>query len=297
MMAAVGLTWNDAKQYCTEGVYLACHNGHDSVTVSGLNVSMIAFIQRLQSENFFVRQVAGAEYPYHSEVMQQVAPLLLDKLNNLIQTPKLRSSKWISTSVFEENEKTYSAMYACGEYFVNNLQNPVLFEEGMKKIPKKSICIEMAPHSLFGSIFKRCYNHMTYISLMNKIEPDNLVYLLCSLGKIYTFGFNLAIERLYPKVHWPVVRGTQSIGALLIWDHSSEHPVKLYPEHHNFATASDYTITVSLTDSDWRFLRDHCIDGRIVFPATGYLMIAWRAMATRVGQPWHKVPIQFENIR
>jgi fatty acid synthase len=34
-MAAVGLTWETAAARCPEGVYPACHNGQDSVTISG----------------------------------------------------------------------------------------------------------------------------------------------------------------------------------------------------------------------------------------------------------------------
>lgn len=34
-MAAVGLTWEEAKKRCPDGVVPACHNGQDSVTVSG----------------------------------------------------------------------------------------------------------------------------------------------------------------------------------------------------------------------------------------------------------------------
>ena len=34
-MAAVGLTWTEAKERCPEGVVPACHNALDTVTVSG----------------------------------------------------------------------------------------------------------------------------------------------------------------------------------------------------------------------------------------------------------------------
>lgn len=34
-MAAIGLSWDDAVKRCPEGVVAACHNGHDSVTISG----------------------------------------------------------------------------------------------------------------------------------------------------------------------------------------------------------------------------------------------------------------------
>ncbi|KAI2797161.1 hypothetical protein BLOT_011139 [Blomia tropicalis] len=299
LMAAVGLSTVDVEPYCTEGgVYLACHNGHDSVTVSGLYEPMINFMERLKSENIFVRRVAGGEYPYHSVEMNRIGGALLEKLNKVIPEPKRRSERWITTSVSETDLENYCGQYACGQYFVNNLQNPVRFEHGMNSIPKKAACIEIAPHSLFDSIFKRCYKHLNYIGLMRRTEAErNLEHFLRALGTIYTYGFNPLIERLYTHVEWPVPRGTQSISSLIQWEHSKEHCVRLYPEHHNFSTASNYVLPVSLMDSDWRFLRHHSIDGRIVFPATGYLMVAWRAMATKRGQPWTKVPIQFENVR
>jgi len=34
-MAAVGLSWEEAQKRCPEGVVPACHNGADSVTISG----------------------------------------------------------------------------------------------------------------------------------------------------------------------------------------------------------------------------------------------------------------------
>lgn len=175
--------------------------------------------------------------------------------------------------------------------------NPVYFEEGMQRIPEKSLCIEMAPHSLFSSIFKRCYKNLNYISLMKKNEPNNVQCLLEAIGEIYTYGFNPAIENLYPKVEWPAARGTQSISSLIKWDYSRQHEVKLFPDYHNFSTASNYIFKLTLFDSDWRFLKGHCIDKRVVFPATGYIMIVWRALATKVSQPWYKFAVEFENIR
>ena len=35
-MAAVGLTWQQAKERCPPGVVPACHNAADTVTISGL---------------------------------------------------------------------------------------------------------------------------------------------------------------------------------------------------------------------------------------------------------------------
>ncbi len=184
-----------------------------------------------------------------------------------------------------------------GEYFTNNLISPVLFNEGMRQVPKYAITIEVAPHSLFESIFKRCFSSLTYCGLMKRTESDNMDFFLSSIGRLYSLGLNPDIENLYPKVEYPVARGTQSLGSLIKWDHKTSHEVKKFPEYHNYGTASDYTMKFSITDADWSFLRDHAIEGRILFPATGYLMLAWRRFAALKGQPWMKTPVAFENIR
>ena len=41
-MAAVGLSWEEAKERCFDGVVAACHNGQNSVTISG-DAEKVAF--------------------------------------------------------------------------------------------------------------------------------------------------------------------------------------------------------------------------------------------------------------
>ncbi len=132
---------------------------------------------------------------------------------------------------------------------------------------------------------------------MKRTEADNLNFLLSSIGRLYTLGLNPSIENLYPKVEWPAVRGTQSISSLFKWDHDRTYEVKKFPEFHNYATASDFVMKFSLLESDWHFLKDHAVDGRVLFPATGYLLMAWRRLAAMRGQPWMRTPVHFENVR
>ena len=106
---------------------------------------------------------------------------------------------------------------------MQNLVSPVLFNDAMREVPKNSVCIEIAPHSLFESIFKRCFQDYEYIGLMKRTETDNLEYFVNALGKIYTTGVNPDIENYYPKVEWPVARGTQSLGSLIKWDHDRSY--------------------------------------------------------------------------
>jgi fatty acid synthase len=109
-------------------------------------------------------------------------------------------------------------------------------------------------------------------------------------------GVNPSIDKLYPKVEWPVARSTQSISSLIKWDHSESYAVKKYPEHHFRSTASDLTFTISQLNSEDRYLFDHSIDGKAIFPATGYLLLAWRRFAASRGRIWSKLPVIFENV-
>jgi fatty acid synthase len=117
MLAAVGLSWEDTIRRCPDGIVAACHNGSDSVTISGLYDNMLKFIDQLKSENVFVRPVAGGDFPYHSPFMNLVAPQLLAQLNKIIPDPKMRSEKWVSTSTAEDKLNDVTAKFASGMGF------------------------------------------------------------------------------------------------------------------------------------------------------------------------------------
>ena len=103
----------------------------------------------------------------------------------MIKKPKERSSKWISTSVPESEWDTREAKYCSAEYAINNLLNPVLFEEGAKHIPPNAICIEFAPHGLLQAILKRSLpDTCTNIPLTSRMKGnDNLTFLLSAVGR------------------------------------------------------------------------------------------------------------------
>lgn len=44
------------------------------------------------------------------------------------------------------------------------------------------------------------------------------------------------------------------------------------------------------------YLVGHCIDGRVLYPATGYLVLAWRTLARRLGVVMETTPVTFEDV-
>ena len=160
---------------------------------------------------------------YHSRYIATAGPLLLEKLQKVIPKPNPRSAKWISTSVPSGEWNTLKARLCSAEYHANNLLSPVLFEETSRRIPPNAVCIEIAPHGLLQAILKRslpetCVN----IALTRRGHPDNLELLLQGLGKMYNIGLQPQIANLYPKIQYPVSRGTPPISPLIKWDHSAD---------------------------------------------------------------------------
>jgi len=298
LMAAVGLGWKECQARCPPGVVTACHNSEDSTTISGPYDVTKKFVAELQAEGIFAREVKSCGVAFHSPCVGPIGPSLLEKLRDIIPSKTPRSSKWVSSSIPQGRWNEELAKYSAPEYYVNNLVSSVLFQEALEHVPKNAVLIEIAPHTLLQAILKRSLgSEAVYLGLSKRNNNNaNLDYLLQTLGKLYTLGWNPAIENLYPKVQYPVPRGTQSLSSLIKWDHSQSWLVTQYPEYFNPSASSDYVVKVNVAEAEDEYLVGHKIDGRVIYPATGYLMLAWKMLAKVKGQFYDKIPVEFENV-
>lgn len=61
-----------------------------------------------------------------------------------------------------------------------------------------------------------------------------------------------------------------------------------------------YSVLCSLPDvspdSPDHYLVGHCIDGRVLYPATGYLVLAWRTLARSLGMAMEQMAVMFEEV-
>lgn len=155
-------------------------------------------------------------------------------LNNLnhwqaVPNPKIRSSKWISTSVSEENWNSDLAKWSSGEYHANNFKHTVFFSEACKKIPKNVIVIEIAPHGLFQGILKSSLDSSCKIvSLAKRGSKSPLKHLLTSLGELYVSGLQFDLSAIYPPPEYPVSKGTPGLAPLVSWSHEETWPINTY---------------------------------------------------------------------
>ncbi|XP_039303879.1 fatty acid synthase [Solenopsis invicta] len=295
-MAAVGLSWEEARKICPPNIILACHNAKDLVTISGPFESVQKFVETLKSKDIFVKMVKSSGIAFHSKYIASAGPKLRTSLDKIIPNPKQRSTRWISSSIPESAWGTPLAQFSSSAYHVNNLLSPVLFQEAIAHIPKNAITIEIAPHCLLQAILRRVLPPtIAYISLHKRDHSDNLAFLLSNVGKMYNAGAQPDISKLYPPINFPVGRGTPMIGPLVKWDHSTAWDV---PNFNQISSHSgEHIIEINISKETNTYLAGHQIDGRVLFPVSGYILLVWKTLAKLRGTNFEQMPVVFKDVR
>lgn len=292
-MAAVGLSWDECQQKLPKDVFSACHNSADSVTISGPTASIEKSIKILSEQGIFAKTVKSSGIAFHSKYIAEAAPKLRKSLDKIIPTPKSRSNRWISSSIPESAWNSSLAKQSSSAYHVNNLLSPVLFHSALQHVPNNAICIEIAPHGLLQAILKRSLGpDCTNICLMKRQHPDNVQFMLANIGKLFNAGVQPSIGKLYRPITYPVGRSTPMLNSKIGWDHSQKWILLDVSKE----SSGETVVEVNLAKDDDKYLAGHVIDGRVLFPATGYINLAWKTFAKMKGTTHDRLPVVLENI-
>lgn len=346
-MAAVSLGVRQAERYLSQfverqrakhgpnnyqrtSVEIACINGDESITLSGNRDEIDEFVDILTEENVYARLLADVRTPFHNSSLKCIEKELVRSVqklfnNNDIQQKEagqFRSKNWYSTlygqtsSSQQQQRNDTGAPSQSGakqqfeinaQYYADNLCSPVQFNEAMDNVvPENTILVEIGPHGLFHPILKQKYlTKLNYVTLMKRMG-GSISSLLTGLGQLYQLGQPLKLANLYPQVEFPVAKGTGSISSIIRWNHNQKFHVAKYPEAFR-RPPCEARVKFDLIDESDKYLAGHCVDGRILFPATGYLYLVWRSFSLtkdKVGDSPIKttgetilVPVEFTNVR
>ncbi|XP_035738069.1 fatty acid synthase-like isoform X1 [Vespa mandarinia] len=296
-VAMVRLGYKDIKNLCPDDIDVACHNGPESSTIIGPTESIKVFVEKLQTNKIFSKVVSGEKIPYHSRYMATVKINLLANLKKMISVAKRRSQKWLSTSVPCNEWSTSSAQFSSAEYFTNNLLKPVLFEETSVLIPDNAVIIEIAPSSQLQEILnKSLLTRVTNIALNPRGYKDNVKVFLQGLGKLYNAGLQFDLAKLYPSVEYPVSRGTPMISPFIRWEHSNDWFTTQFKKQE-VLTSGERIVSIAIADENFAYIKGHVIDGRNLFPATGYLCLVWETLGMTMGEFYTETSVVMENIK
>ncbi|KAM0720785.1 hypothetical protein Q7P37_003070 [Cladosporium fusiforme] len=239
MIAAV-MSSQGARELCESPAFhgrlwLAAVNSPSSVTISG-DVDAIDEVKAHFSSENVRAKILNVDRAYHSEHMQRCAEKYLDllqRLNIQVQHPTQRyqcswfSSVTMGTNIMEDP----SAHDLDGQYWVNNLVQPVLFADAVassitgSQVPF-TIALEVGPHSALkgptGQILKTLpHQQMPYIGCLDRDECSIKAF-SAALGSVWTHlgpgrvdiaGWRQAFN-LDPRK--PPIKGTPAYP----WDHS-----------------------------------------------------------------------------
>nr|XP_034178573.1 fatty acid synthase [Osmia lignaria]XP_034178581.1 fatty acid synthase [Osmia lignaria] len=295
-MAAVGLSWEETKARCPPNIMAACNNSADSVSISGPVEDVLKFAAELKQQNIFAKVVDSSGVAFHSKYVAPAGPKLRTVLEKVIPNPKQRTARWISTSIPEEAWGTPLAQLSSPAYHVNNLLSPVLFHQGLAHVPENAIVIEIAPHCLLQAVLRRSLPPtVTNIGLHKRDHANNIGFFLENIGKLYMAGAQPKVSKLYPPVSYPVGRGTPMINSLVKWDHSTEWSIADFTTKGE--SAGEMVIKIDLSKESDAYLAGHVIDGRTLFPATGYMVLVWKTFAKLQKVDYEKLPVVFENVQ
>ncbi|VEN39582.1 unnamed protein product [Callosobruchus maculatus] len=110
-------------------------------------------------------------------------------------------------------------------------------------------------------------------------DKQNAIHeLLKAIGSMYVCGHQPQLQNLYPPVQFPVSRGTRMISPFIRWNHERDWYALYYDEVQVAGNGEQRNILLQLSDPQWSFIDGHVIDGRNLFPATGYLYLAWETL-------------------
>jgi len=97
-----------------------------------------------------------------------------------------------------------------------------------------------------------------------------------------------------------VSSSTPWLSPLIRWDHGVSWALPTGVEYISAGSAGGSAVTVEVNmgapDSKDAYLSGHMLDGRTLFPATGYLVLAWRQLAKMHGKTCEETPVSFDDV-
>jgi acyl transferase domain-containing protein len=307
-MAAVGIGEDEIRPFIekiSNGIVtIACVNSPTSTTVSGDEPAIDELKELLESESIFCRKLK-VDTAYHSHHMKQISKAYLAACSH-IQSGTPNDEILFYSSVSGEQKSTNFGP----EYWTENLVSKVRFSEALQSIkadlassnskPSRdyNVFIEIGPHSALAGPIRQIltYNKSeqfkyTYLSALIR-DKNATQTALAVAAKLLDHGSAIdlkAITGLDNLNQKPEILANLMPYA---WEHTSywyesrlsrDHRFREFP-YHDLCGVKD--VASNLYEPRWRFhinqdalpwVKDHVIDGFIIFPGSGYLCMVLEA--------------------
>ncbi|KAM0545786.1 hypothetical protein ACHAPJ_011210 [Fusarium lateritium] len=314
-MLAAGCSEAEANELLarvkTGKAVVACVNSPTSVTISGDDTAIYEMQKLLQDSKIFERKLR-VDHAYHSHHMQKIASVFEEKMGPFkpqTSNKKVRMYSSVTGELIQPWDLTPS-------YWVTNMVSPVLFSKGVEAILESAdggqssqILVEIGPHSTLKGplqqIFKqRGVTNYHYQPSMIRGQDASQTATDCAaqlnlLGVPVNIGSNQK-TRQKPLIDLP--------GYVWNHTHSYSNEPRLSKEQRMRRSAKRDLIGPSVpclipNTHIWRgilrcseepWIKDHCIQGAVVYPAAGFVAMAIEGIRQIVD---HSRSVKFFNLR
>ena len=284
-MLAVGLSLEEARKLIEghEGkVSIGAVNGPEMLTLSGDSAPLQLIAEMLESRGVFNRPVR-VQVAYHSHHMEPIKSVMLTALDQ-VQGVKATTPLYSTVTGHREN-----GLHLNADYWFQNARQPVLFTSALGTLLDDGFdtFVEIGPHPVLvggaeALIQKRDTDAVVAPSMTRK-EPEVTVFLQ-SLARLTARGLKpdtavmFGSDRRYvrlPQNPWQHNRHWfESPTAAETRRGRFEHP--FLKRQTQLVTEEGLAVWEATLDvQKFPYLRDHQVDGEIVFPGTGHLELAW----------------------
>lgn len=303
-MLAVGLGAEKASGYVSQiktGVAtVSCSNSPSSSTISGDIAAIEELEVILNAASIFARRLK-VDVAYHSHHVQDLSEEYMCSLGDLeIEAP--RKATFISSVTTNEMTAGFGS-----DYWVKNLVSRVRFREALEQIstlissdPALSSSvpkfIEIGPHNALSGPIRQTMEKSNFPRIFNRSvlsrKRNGLSTWLALSSRLFEQGCNInlsTINRLLQPDEKPTVLTCLPPYA---WDHSNgywhesrlskAHRFRQFPYHDLLGVRVPASLKplwrhiLNLNSLPW--LREHIIDGVVIFPAAGYVCMAIEAL-------------------
>lgn len=287
-MVAVGLSAAEIQPLLAaygDQISIAAVNSPSSVTLSGDESALLEFTQLLQAKNIF-NKFLHVKIPFHSGKMEPIRDELLEALKDI----KPRQAKTPLYSTVTGGRVDGTELDAA--YWWRNVRRSVLFAQAIEGIinDNYSIFLEIGPHPVLANSITECLaaqeKEGRIMASIRRKEPEQERF-MTSLAELYCLGFDINWKELYPNGkfvtlpaypwrkdrYWvePLEVEKRRLGFM-------DHPLL---GRRMFTPAPSWETNVD--PEKVPYLRDHRIQGNVVFPAAGYIEMAFGALKALFG--------------
>jgi acyl transferase domain-containing protein/SAM-dependent methyltransferase len=306
-MIAVGIGEKEVlpfiKQVTKGLVTIACVNSPNSTTISGDEIAIDELKEILDEDSIFNRKLK-VDTAYHSHHMMKVAPSYLASCEHIRVGLPRDGVSFFSTVIGGRKTADFGP-----EYWTKNLTSKVRFSEALhylatdctatKSSGDSVVFIEIGPHSALAGPLRQALNQgtsqslkYTYLSALirDKLASHTALSVVAKLFKLgstlnfeavtssYDSSQNMALLPNLPSYSWD--RGNFWLESRL----SRDHRFREFP-YHDLCGVKD--VLSNLDEPRWRhhvnidvlpWIKDHVVDGFILFPGSGYICMVMEAM-------------------